>query len=66
MAKVTRARKERDPRRVTITARDAQRTLGELLSRVGFGKERITITRHGKEIAALVSAQDLATLDGVV
>lgn len=64
MAKPTRARKERDPQRVTIAARDAQRTLGVLLSRVGFGNERITITRHGKEIAALVSAQDLARLDG--
>jgi prevent-host-death family protein len=49
---------------VEVTAEDAKRTLGELLSRAGFGKERIAITRHGKRIAALVSAQDLERLDG--
>lgn len=47
-----------------IAADEAKRSLGELLSRVGFGKERIAITRHGKRIAALVSAQDLERLDG--
>lgn len=52
--------------RVEVTAEDAKRTLGELLSRAGFGKERIAITRHGKRIAALVSAEDLAILDGQV
>lgn len=47
-----------------VTALELKQTLGQLLSRVGFAKERITITRHGKPIAALVSAQDLETLDG--
>jgi prevent-host-death family protein len=46
-----------------IGAEEAKRNLGELLSRVGFGGERIPITRHGKRIAALVSAEDLALLD---
>lgn len=51
------------PPRSEIGAEDAKRTLGDLLSRVGFGNERIVITRHGKRIAALVSAQDLERLD---
>ncbi len=47
-----------------ITAKNAKGQLGSLLSRVGFGNERIAITRHGKRIAALVSARDLETLEG--
>jgi prevent-host-death family protein len=50
--------------REEIPALLAKRKFGELLSRVGFGNERIAITRHGKKVAALVSAQDLETLDG--
>lgn len=45
-----------------VTADDAKRVFGELLSRVGFGRERIVITRHGKRIAALVSVSDLDLL----
>jgi prevent-host-death family protein len=48
----------------TVSAREAQRSLGDLLSRVGFGNERITITRHGKRIAVLLGAQDLDALAG--
>ena len=47
-----------------VTADEAKRSFGELLARSGFGKERIAITRHGKRIAALVSAADLDALDG--
>lgn len=64
MAKPNGSRKAERAGDVVVTARVAQRTLGDLLSRVGFGRERITITRHGKKIAVLVSAQDLEGLDG--
>lgn len=64
MATTKGARKEPAPVRQEVPAEDAKRTLGELLSRVGFGNERIPITRHGKRIAALVSAADLDALDG--
>jgi prevent-host-death family protein len=69
MAKRERVRKTEAtaPQAVTtapVPAREAQRSLGELLSRAGFGRERIPITRNGKQIAALVSAQDLETLQG--
>lgn len=46
-----------------VTADVAKRSFGELIARAGFGKERIVITRHGKPLAALVSAQDLAVLN---
>ncbi len=51
-------------KQVEVTAITVKLNLGALLSRVGFGNERIAITRHGKRIAALVSAQDLERLDG--
>lgn len=41
-----------------VPSEDARRDFGELLSRVGFGGERIVITRHGKPVAALVSIAD--------
>lgn len=41
---------------------DARRSFGDLVNRVGFGGERIVITRHGKPIAALVSMKDFDTL----
>ena len=55
----------RKPKPVTIelTSRAVKLALGDLLSRAGFGNERIAITRHGKRIAGLVSADDLARLD---
>jgi prevent-host-death family protein len=46
-----------------VTADEAKRSFGDLLARTGFGNERIAITRHGKRIAALVSAADLDALD---
>lgn len=63
MAKATGSRKAME-RPAEVTADIAKRSFGELLARAGFGKERIAITRHGKKIAALVSAQDLERLDG--
>jgi len=47
-----------------VQAKVAKNTLGTLLSRVEYGGERIPITRRGKKVAALVSAQDLERLEG--
>lgn len=41
-----------------VASDDARRNLGELLNRVGFGGERIVITRHGEPVAVLVSVAD--------
>lgn len=43
----------------TITAADAKEELPELLNRVSHSKERIIITRRGKEIAVLIPVEDL-------
>lgn len=44
---------------MTVSVADARSDLAELLNRVAYGKERLVITRHGREIAALVPMEDL-------
>lgn len=41
---------------------DVQRRLAELMSRAGFGGERIILTRNGKPTAAMISMKDLERL----
>jgi prevent-host-death family protein len=43
----------------------ARGELSDLVSRVAFSGERISLTRHGKPVAALVSAADLARLEAL-
>ncbi len=38
---------------------EARSQFSELINRVGFGKERIVLTRHGKPLVALVPAEML-------
>lgn len=45
---------------------EARAQFSELVNRVGYGKERIVLTRHGRPLVALVPAEaltDLATDD---
>ena len=48
---------------MSINTADAKETLSDLVSRVSHHKERIILTRRGKEIAALVSMEDLQFLE---
>lgn len=41
----------------------ARDSMSETINRVSFGKERIVIRRHGKELAALVPMEDLKFLE---
>ncbi|MGF7234775.1 MAG: type II toxin-antitoxin system Phd/YefM family antitoxin [Frankia sp.] len=45
-----------------IPVTQARADLSDLVSRAAFGNERISLTRHGRVIAALVSAADLERL----
>lgn len=45
------------------TTSEARKNLADLLGRVAFGGERIHITRHGKTVAVLVSADDARWLE---
>ena len=42
-----------------VSVADARSDLADLLNRVAYGKERLVITRHGRELAALVPIEDL-------
>ena len=46
-----------------IPVTEARAQFSELVNRVGFGKERIILTRHGKPLVALVPAETLAALE---
>ncbi|MCS0600771.1 type II toxin-antitoxin system Phd/YefM family antitoxin [Streptomyces sp. LP11] len=43
----------------------ARAELADLINRVVYGGERVVVTRHGKPLAALVSAADLERLDAL-
>jgi prevent-host-death family protein len=50
------------PRRLgdeDISIADLRARLGDLVSRVSYKHDRIVITRHGKPVAALISASDM-------
>lgn len=38
---------------------EARAQFSDLINRVGFGRERIVLTRHGKPLVALVPADDV-------
>ena len=42
-----------------VSVADARSDLAEILNRVAYGKERLVITRHGRELAAIVPVEDL-------
>jgi len=46
----------------TVKARDA---FSEMINRAAFGKERIVLTRRGKEIVALVPIEDARLLENM-
>jgi prevent-host-death family protein len=47
----------------TLTA--ARSKLGELVNRAVYGQEPVIITEHGKEVAAIISVEELAALRAV-
>ncbi|MFE3945417.1 type II toxin-antitoxin system Phd/YefM family antitoxin [Streptomyces sp. NPDC059118] len=46
-----------------IPVTQARAELAELINRVVYGGERVVVTRHGKPLVALVSADDLERLE---
>ena len=42
-----------------VSVAEARSDLADLLNRVAYGKERLVITRHGREVAAIVPVEDL-------
>jgi prevent-host-death family protein len=47
----------------TVTAKELKDHPAEVLGRVQYGKERVAITRYGKEVAAMVPIADARLLE---
>ncbi|MFF6996572.1 type II toxin-antitoxin system Phd/YefM family antitoxin [Streptomyces sp. NPDC008313] len=46
-----------------IPVTQARAELADLINKVVYGGERVVVTRHGKPLVALVSAEDLRRLE---
>lgn len=46
-----------------VPASQARDNLAELISRAAYGKERIILTRRGKQLAAVVPIEDVRLLE---
>lgn len=50
---------------MNVSVAKIRNNMADALNRVAYQGERITLTRHGKPIAALVSPDDLALLESL-
>ena len=50
------------PDATVLELTELRKQFAETINRVGFGKERVALTRHGKAVAALVPIEDLQLL----
>ena len=46
-----------------MTTAEARKNLADVLNRVAYTRERVVVTRHGREIAAIVSMEDLSLIE---
>lgn len=46
-----------------INTKQARKEFSDNINRVAYGHERLTITRHGKPVAAIISVDDLEFLE---
>jgi prevent-host-death family protein len=47
---------------IEVSVSAARADFSELINKVGYGGERVVITRHGKPLVALVAAEDAAAM----
>src|SRR5262245_1177 len=48
-----------------IAVIDARKDLADVLNRAAYGKERVVLTRRGKDVAAIVPMDDLNILEAI-
>ena len=46
-----------------VDTTDVRRSFREVLNRVAVGKERLVVTRHGRELMAMVPLEDMQLLE---
>lgn len=50
----------------TFTASEARARFAEILSTVGFGKDRVLIEKHHRPVAALIPIEELELMDDLI
>ncbi|MCX7045850.1 MAG: type II toxin-antitoxin system Phd/YefM family antitoxin [Candidatus Sumerlaeota bacterium] len=50
---------------ITLSTGALKRCFSEAISRAAYAKERVLLTRRGKSLAAIVSVEDLETLEAL-
>ena len=48
-----------------VSTVDARKQISEIINRAAFGKERMILTRRGKELVAVVPIEDLKLLEAL-
>jgi len=48
-----------------VSTGEARKNLAELLNRSAYGGERFVVTRHGKELVAIVPVEEASLLERV-
>ena len=51
---------------VTVSSEQVRDGLGELINRVAYAGERVMVTRRGKNIVGIISAEELELLEAVL
>ena len=51
---------------MSVSTAEAREQLADILNRTAYSKERITITRRGREVAAIIPIEDLRLLELLV
>jgi len=49
----------------SISTADARKDFADIINRVTYGQEQIMLTRRGKEVAAIVSVEELKLLQQI-
>jgi prevent-host-death family protein len=56
---------DRDESMKQVTTAQARKHMAELVNRAAYGGERFVVTRHGKELVAIVPLQEATLLERV-
>lgn len=51
---------------VTVSSEEVRDGLGELINRVAYGGERVMVTRRGKKIVGIITAEEMELLEAVL
>ena len=50
---------------IRLPASQARERFSEILNEVSYGRERMMLQRHGKDVAAVISAEDLRRFEAL-